>query len=180
MMGPVRRPLDVIGHHYLFENTMEKKIPTEALRWIVDILESNNVPYQIEGGLAAICYGSNRELADIDIFIPNSGFTRINEAVKPFNQFGPDYYIGTHWKLIYQVLNHNGQEIELCDADDAEYLDTKNNLWIKRDIDFGKAETMSVFGTKIKVISKSDLIEYKGKLGRNVDLIDIERISITS
>ena len=159
---------------------MEKKIPTEALRWIVDILESNNVPYQIEGGLAAICYGSNRELVDIDIFIPNFGFTRINEAVKPFNQSGPDYHIGTHWKLIYQVLNYNGQQIELCDADDAEYLDTKNNLWIKRDIDFGKAETMLVFGTKIKVISKFDLIEYKGKLGRNVDLIDIERISITS
>ena len=156
---------------------MENKNAIEALRWIVDILDSNNIPYQIEGGLAAICYGSTRELIDIDIFIPNSGFAKINEAVKKYNQFGPDYHAGTHWKLIYQILDYHGQQIEICDADNAAYLDTKNNVWIKRDIDFNKAETVTEFGIKIKVIPRLDLIEYKGRLRRDVDLIDIEQIS---
>ena len=98
-----------------FDTTMENKKAIEALRWIIDILESNNVPYQIEGGLAAICHGSTRELVDIDIFIPNSGFAKIAENVKEFNQFGPDYHFGTHWKLTYQILSYNGQQIELCD-----------------------------------------------------------------
>lgn len=155
---------------------MENKKAIEALKWIVNILESNDVPYQIEGGLAAMCYGSTRELIDIDIFIPNFGFTNISKAVKKYSQFGPDYHVGTHWKLIYQILNFNNQQIELCDANNAEYLDTKNNVWIKRDIDFSKAENITEFGIKIKVIPRLDLIEYKGRLSRDVDLIDIEQI----
>ncbi|MDD5032656.1 MAG: hypothetical protein PHC85_00850 [Candidatus Pacebacteria bacterium] len=155
---------------------MENKKTTRALQWIVDILENSDIPYQIEGGLAAICYGSTRELADIDIFIPNSGFAKIAEAVKEYSQFGPDYHVGSHWKLIYQILNYHGQQIELCDADSAEYLNTKNNVWIKRDIDFNKAECISEFGIKIKVIPMFDLIEYKGRLGRDIDQIDIEQI----
>jgi len=151
-----------------------------ALRWIVDILENNNVPYQIEGGLAAICYGASRDLADIDIFISNDGFAKIDEAVKNYVEFGPDYYESSHWRLVYQVLNYNDQQIEICNAGKAEYLDTKNNVWITRNIDFNKAETVSVFGIKIKVITKHDLIEYKGRLRREVDIIDIDQISKTA
>lgn len=148
----------------------------KALIWIVNILNKYDIPYQIEGGLAANCYGSTRELADIDIFIPTSGFDKISEDVKEYVEFGPDFHIGTHWKLIYQILNYHGQQIELCDAGKAEYLDTENNIWITVDINFKKAKTMYIFGVSTKVISKNNLIKYKSRLRRDIDIIDIEQI----
>jgi hypothetical protein len=147
-----------------------------ALIWIVNILNAHGIPYQVEGGLAANCYGSTRELADIDIFIPSSGFDKISNDVDGYVDFGPAFYTGTHWRLVYQVLNYRGQQIEICDAGKANYFDTQSNTWIKREIDFTKAETIEIFGISTKVIPKSDLIEYKSGTNREVDIIDIEQI----
>ena len=126
--------------------------------------------------MAANCYGSNRELVDIDIFIPSFGFEKISKAVEGYVEFGPEIHSGTHWKLVYQILNYCGQQIEICDAGRAEYLDTQNDTWIKRDIDFTKAKTIGIFGISTKVIPKDDLLEYKSRTNREVDIIDIEQI----
>ncbi len=147
-----------------------------ALIWIVEILNKHGIPYQVEGGLAANCYGSIRELADIDIFIPSFGFEEISEAVEGHVDFGPAHYTGKHWRLVYQVLDYRGQRIEICDAGNAKYLDTQRNTWIKRDIDFAEAETIEMFDIYIRVISKNDLIEYKSRVNREVDIIDIEQM----
>jgi len=147
-----------------------------ALTWIVGVLNKYGIPYQVEGGLAANCYGSNRELADIDIFLPSFGFDKISKDVEGYVDFGPAFHTGTHWRLVYQVLNYRGQQIEICDAGKAKYLDTQENTWIKRNIDFTKAETIGIFDIATRVIPKSDLIEYKSRTNREVDIIDIEQI----
>ena len=148
----------------------------EALLWIVKILNENNIPYQIEGGLAAIYYGSKRDLIDIDIFIPSFGFNKIHDKVKKYITFGPDFHAGTHWKLIYLKLKYHNQQIEICDADNAEYLDTTEGKWIKRNIDFSKSELGKLFDTKVCIIPKKDLIDYKKRLNRDVDKLDIDYI----
>ena len=147
-----------------------------ALIWIVDILDKYGIPYQVEGGLAANCYGSTRELVDIDIFIPSFGFETISKDVTGYVVFGPAFHTGTHWRLAYQILNYCGQQIEICDAGKAKYLDTQNNMWIKKDIDFTESETIEIFGISTKVIPKDDLLEYKSRTNREVDIIDIEQI----
>ncbi len=147
-----------------------------ALIWIVEILNKHGIPYQVEGGLAANCYGSTRELADIDIFIPSFGFDKISKDVEGYVDFGPALHTGTHWRLVYQVLDYRGQRIEICDAGKARYLDTANNTWIKRDIDFTEAETIEIFDISTRVIPKNDLIEYKSRVNREVDIIDIEQM----
>ena len=153
-----------------------KKAKT-ALIWIIDVLNKHGIPYQVEGGLAANCYGSTRELADIDIFIPSFGFEKISKDVEGYVDFGPAFHTGTEWRLVYQVLNYRGQQIEICDAGKANYFDTQSNTWIKREIDFTKAETIEIFDISTKVIPKSDLIEYKSGTNREVDIIDIEQIN---
>lgn len=145
--------------------------------WIVGVLNDNGVPYQIEGGLAANCYGSTRNLQGIDIFIPSDGFLKIASEVDKYSEFGPDYHEGENWVLTYQILNYCGQQIELCDAGDARYLDSETGQWIERDIDFSKAHDMRAAGVPVKVIPKRDLIEYKSRLARDVDLADIKEIS---
>ena len=147
-----------------------------ALIWIVEILNKHGIPYQVEGGLAANCYGSTRELADIDIFIPSFGFDEISEDVEGYVDFGPGLHHGTRWRLVYQVLDYGGQRIEICDAGKARYFDSTNNTWIKRDIDFTEAETIEIFGRSTRVIPKNDLTEYKSGVNREVDIIDIEQM----
>ena len=44
----------------------------KALIWITDIIKKHHTPFQITGGLAAIAYGANRPLLDIDIDIPDN------------------------------------------------------------------------------------------------------------
>lgn len=53
-----------------------------ALAWITGILKSSQVPFQISGGLAANVYGATRELADIDIDLPDEKF----DLVRDFQQ----------------------------------------------------------------------------------------------
>ena len=147
-----------------------------ALIWIVEVLNKHGIPYQVEGGLAANCYGSTRELADIDIFIPSFGFDKISKDVEGYVDFGPALHTGTHWRLVYQVLDYRGQQIEICDAGNARYLDSANNIWIVRDIDFTEAETIEILDISTRVIPKYDLIEYKSRVNREVDIIDIEQM----
>ena len=148
----------------------------KALFWIIGILDEHRVPYEVQGGLAARCYGSTRELVDIDIFIPSSGFEKIAESVIKHSVSGPCYHVGSNWRLNYQILNYDGMQIEICDAGKAEYLDNNTNEWIKMEIDFNRTKTISYLDIPLKVIPKADLIVYKSRLAREVDLCDIAQI----
>lgn len=71
-----------------------------AFHWIVNILKKFNTPFQIAGGLAAIVYGANRPLEDIDIDIPEEYFSLIKEEVKDFIIYGPAQFKDETWDLM--------------------------------------------------------------------------------
>ncbi|MEW8323409.1 MAG: hypothetical protein AB2606_12270 [Candidatus Thiodiazotropha taylori] len=50
---------------------------SEALQWIVSLLNQHRIPFLICGGLAAVGYGSKRELNDIDLFVPGELFKKV-------------------------------------------------------------------------------------------------------
>ena len=78
---------------------MENRDTEAAFKWIVGLLQKYSIPFQISGGFAAKLYGSNRELADIDIGIPDSRFEDIYEEIKPYLIYGPEHYLDDEWDL---------------------------------------------------------------------------------
>jgi len=146
----------------------------EALIWITEIITKLGIPFQIAGGLAAKAYGSTRELADIDIDIPEEDFERIKKEVKSFITFGPANDKSESWDLMLMTLNYNGQIIDLSGAYNTKIYNKKDGTWVKLNTDFSKVNYLDIYGVRIPVIGCKELIAYKKILARPVDLIDVE------
>lgn len=152
----------------------------KSLLWITNILKELDIPFQIAGGLAAIAYGAARELADIDIDIPEDQFEKLKIHVSEFITFGPTHHTDEYWDLWLMTLNHYGQEIDLSGAYQTKIRHSLHSKWHPLEIDFSKAITLDVLGLKLPVIPRDDLLAYKKILGRAVDLEDIKEINASS
>jgi hypothetical protein len=150
--------------------------PEQALRWIVDILNWHEVPFQVVGGLAARAYGATRPLHDIDMYIPMHRFPDIHPDVADYVIWGPEHQKDEHWDLVYVKIDYEGQRIEMGDADNTQIYDAKTQTWIKQQIDFARSEMIEVYSTVVPVMPKHQLIEYKTMLAREVDDLDLSQI----
>jgi len=70
------------------------------------------------------------------------------------------------------TLKFEGQEIDVCGAR-AKVRGHKTGEWRSIISDFLNAEVKEVYGIKVPVISKEDLVVYKMILGRKVDREDV-------
>jgi hypothetical protein len=157
---------------------MEKTRDTEgAFRWIIGLLEKHDIPFQIKGGLASRLYGVDRELADIDISIPEDRFDELVPEVKDFIRYGPEQYLDEEWDIKLITLKYQGQYIDLAGAFEKKNFDKTNRVWVPTPSDFSSSVFMDVYGLKVPVIAKADLIAYKKLILRDVDIIDIEALS---
>ncbi len=162
---------------FLYKRLNIKMKNTEkAFKWIVNILNKNNIPYQISGGFAARLYGSNRELADIDIGIPDEGFNIIYSEVKDYIIYGPKHYLDDEWDLKLMTLKYENQKIDLAGRDSIKIFDKLNKKWIPAHRDMTLSENKEVYGIIVPVIPKASLIAYKKKIMRKVDIEDIKNL----
>jgi hypothetical protein len=143
-----------------------------AFVWIVNILTTLNVPFQIVGGLAAKAYGVNRDLWDIDIDIPEDKFALVKPQVNDFVIFGPARIKEKPWDVVVMTLKYQGQAIDLG-SDRAKIFNQLTGEWHQLNTDFAQSVWMELYGLQVPVISRQDLIAYKKILGRAVDLADI-------
>ena len=148
---------------------MVEKNTEEAFKWIVGLLNKYSIPFQIAGGFAARLYGSERELADIDIGISDNRFDELYPDVKEYITFGPAQYLDDEWDVKLMTLNYKGQEIDMAGEDTIKLFDKKTKNWISASCDFSKSENKEVYGLTVPVIPKEALIAYKKKLMRAVD-----------
>lgn len=148
----------------------------KALIWVTDTLKKHHVPFQITGGLAAIAYGANRPLEDIDIDIPDNQFEKIMDDVKSYIIFGPKRFKNDKWDLMLMTLNYQGQDIDLSGADSTRIYDEKAHEWILLNEDLLKATQKNIFDLDLPVIPLINLVYYKKILAREVDLIDIQQV----
>jgi len=148
----------------------------KALKWIVSLLKSNKIPFQITGGLAAKAYGAERKLFDIDIYVPEKHMDKVIKKTKNYIVLGPKHSKTKNWDLEYIKIIYAGQRIEIGSPEKTKMFDKEKGRWIRDKVNFSKPEVKEVFGLKVPVIPKKQLISRKVKLGRKVDKIDLRQM----
>lgn len=156
---------------------MNKERDTEkAFHWIIGLLEKNHIPFQISGGFAARVYGVIRELADIDIGIPDADFDSIISDVTPYLVHGPEHYVDEEWDLKLMTLCYEGQTIDIAGRDTIKIFDKGNKKWVPAHRDLTISESKEVYGRMVPLIPKDRLIAYKKKINRDVDKEDVRQL----
>jgi len=155
---------------------LDQKV-VNALIWMKETLESNGIEYQIVGGTAARAHGGSRPVADIDLYIDRNDAPTLMPLVADYVTKPLTHHRGNQWDLEYVQLTYDHQKIEIGLSPGAKIKDNKSNDWFAQDIDFTRSVTMSLAGISFSCMPKEDLIEYKSRLAREVDLIDIQELS---
>ncbi|EGQ7650503.1 DUF2007 domain-containing protein [Vibrio alginolyticus] len=151
-----------------------------ALKWLKGLLESENIEYQIVGGLAATIHGGNREIADIDLYIENSDANKVLSLVSQYVSKPLTRYSEYGWDLEYFQLIYRDQKIEIGLAHHTKIQSSLDGSWHQLEIDFSSSVTKTYQGIELQVIPVHRLVEYKRILGREVDLIDVRQLTSSS
>lgn len=151
-----------------------------ALNWLKTILDAEGIEYQIVGGLAASIHGGRREVADIDLYIHNSDAAKLLAKVNSYVSKPLKHYVGYGWDLEYFQLIYNSQKIEIGLSQKTRIQSALDSTWHSLEIDFSSSIFKYYQGLKVPVISVDKLIEYKRLLNREVDLIDIQELTLCS
>jgi len=151
-----------------------------ALKWLKDLLEAEGVEYQIVGGLAATIHGGIREIADIDLYIRNSDANKVLARVSQFISKPLAHYTEYGWDLEYFQLVYQNQKIEIGLSQSTKIQSALDGSWHKLEIHFSESVVKLYQGIELLVIPVHRLVEYKRILGREVDLIDIQELTLSS
>jgi hypothetical protein len=157
-----------------YTSKMKDRNTEAAFKWIVGLLQKHSIPFQLSGGFAARLYGSERELADIDIGIPDDNFETIYLEVQPYITHGPEHYVDKEWDLKLMTLKYEGQTIDIAGRDTIKIYDKEKEEWIPAHRDLTISEDREVYGIVVPVIPKASLIAYKKKIDREVDRFDVQ------
>ena len=149
---------------------------TPALKWITGYFHQNQIPYLVTGGLASIAYGARRPLADIDLYIPEDYFSQAAGFAKAYIIEGPARYRDENWDLDLVEIDYHGQNVEIASVGNILIFDQDSGQWLKQEVDFNHYTRVSINHLPVKVMNKTDLINYKKVLAREVDLADIAAI----
>ena len=152
----------------------------EALKWIVKILKKENIRFNILGGLAAYAYGSKRILFDIDLSMSYKDMKKLTKITKKYVVEEP--WKGTSstslWKGGYMELNYKGIAIEIGETENTKFLNKNTKKWEKFPDGLKNSINKKVLGLILPIMPKKDLINYKSKLKRDVDLIDLKNLKV--
>lgn len=142
----------------------------KVLRFLVDTLNANDIPFQVSGGLGAITHGATRDLRDIDIEINKKNCQKARELFK--NYIAEDFrrYSDGEFDLWMMTLDIDGVPVDINQVEESYiFKDGEKVLLPEGLID---TEIKSVDGIEFPVQNKKNLIDYKQMLGRDTDLTD--------
>ncbi|CAH1045026.1 hypothetical protein [Halomonas sp. TD01] len=144
-----------------------------AAQWIVGLLRERSIPFLICGGLAAKGYGSERDLNDIDLFVPGEHFASVVQAGQELVSKTAAHRQEEGWDLTYVQFKYEGVKVEVGSADGPQIFDASNETWVPLNIDFSRYVIVHLLGLELPFMLKDDLVRYKSALARPVDIEDI-------
>ena len=145
----------------------------DAFVYIVNTLKENRIPFMIAGGFAAKIYGSPRPLFDIDIWIPRKHMKRIRAKLLPLITMDLKRFKDDKWDDYSMTLTVFGVEVDITAVEGGKIYDQKLSKWVPIRLSLHNVAKKRVFGKIVPVIKPKDLIGYKSKLGREVDIKDV-------
>lgn len=154
---------------------MITEVKKKVLKFLVDTLNGNSIPFQVSGGLGAITYGSTRELRDIDIEINKRNCDKTRELFKNFIAEDFRHYEDGEFELWMMTLDIDGVPVDINQVEESYAFDKEGN---KQSLppDLIDTEMKSIDGVIFPVQNRKNLIEYKKIVARDTDLVDVEAI----
>lgn len=147
------------------------------LEKVCKCLSSNRIPYAIVGGYAVALHGALRGTIDIDFIIPfeEEIFVATEKALKS---------IGLQSRLpitAKEVFQFRKEYIEKRNLIAWSFYNPQNpmeiiDIIITENLDDCTVIEKKIASSKIKILSKKDLIMMKKKSGRPQDLLDVEAL----
>jgi predicted nucleotidyltransferase len=138
---------------------------------VVKSFNSSDVRYMVIGGFAVNFYGYNRSTGDLDLWVSNdeSNLIKLGDAL---------------YRMGYDFSEEAGNELRqnnIVNFSEGDYtVELLTRINISKEISFDealeKAETRTIEGTEIKVISFQDLKNEKGRSKRYKDLDDLSKL----
>src|SRR5690606_41514304 len=116
--------------------------------------------------------GSERDLNDIDLFVPGEHFSSVVQAGQEFVSKAAAHRQEEGWDLTYVQFKYEGIKVEVGNADGPRIFDAGNENWVTIYIDFSRYATMHLLGLELPLMLKDDLVRYKSALSRLVDIED--------
>lgn len=155
---------------------MISKKQREVLKKVTTLLEENNIPFQITGGLAALAYGARRPLYDIDLEVHKADVPRVQKLFREY--ITEDYYHlqDENFDMYLLTMVIEGVPIDVGQAEN-NYYSKGGCEKVRLDSHIDKAVLMDIDGLKLPVQDKEELIAYKSLMPRQADLQDIAQIS---
>lgn len=135
-----------------------------------------NIPFQAVGGLAVRAWGGRRDLVDLDFYVPDAALPVLARHTG-FAARGPERIRDDCWDVLVVTLDVGGCRVELGGAETARYRERHTGEWHGAHIGFDRGVTRTVLGRPIPVMPKDDLVCYKSRLDREVDLVDLHALT---
>lgn len=149
-----------------------------ALKWIVEILDRNNIPYRIGGGFAAHIYGSKRPTNDIDVSLSGKYFPVLLPELAGYITHECKHYSNTKWDCDGLTLNYEGQDIDITDVDTLRMSNKEKTDWYQTKDNFRKFDPIptEIEGITVSLMDPRDLVAYKEHLDGDHQVVDVEAV----
>ena len=112
----------------------------------------------------------------LSVRVPDAFIEGIAAMGREYLSFGPAHHRGEQWDLVYLQFSFGDQLVEVGSDRNCGIREASSGEWHSKVLNFTRYQTLPVYGRRVRIMDKADLIAYKRILGREVDREDIRQL----